>query len=230
MKDEALQKVAEITTDWAYMQELPVKIHNFQLQRLQQIHEDKYDLYSYANGAAHRSVTAYFHAETNEYKLRIQLGSFEFCLTECIAPSLETFEHLLCAQFNEIVSNLAEFKPAKVDALFESKHIVDWQFAFTLPERLEDFELFIRPSQPFRITNGSYIILDYEHFPSQSNFAIYYNVFRDEFFSDSRVAAVPDTDYEFDSHTLEELQDRISSCLAKRLKAIRTRAEKELYS
>ena len=230
MKDEALQKVAETTAEWAYMQELPETIHNFHLKRLNQIHEDKYDLYSYSDDAAHRSVTAYYHAETDEYKLRIQLGSFEFCLTECITPSLEVFEQLLRAQFDEILSNLADFNPAIDDVLFASKHIADWQFASSLPEKLEDFELFIRPSQPFRITNGSYIILDYEHFPSQSNFAIYYNVFRDEFFSDARVAAVPDTDYEFDSHTLEELQERISSCLAARLKAIRTRAEKELHS
>ena len=230
MKDEALQKVVETTAEWAYMQELPETIHNFHLKRLNQIHEDKYDLYSYADDAAHRSVTAYYHAETDEYKLRIHLGSFEFCLTECITPSLEVFEQLLRAQFDEILSNLAEFNPSKDDVLFASKHIADWQFASSLPEKLEDFELFIRPSQPFRITNGSYIILDYEHFPSQSNFAIYYNVFRDEFFSDARVAAVPDTDYEFDSHTLEELQERISSCLAARLKAIRTRAEKELHS
>ena len=230
MKDEALQKVAKTTAEWAYMQELPETIHNFRLQRLHQTHEDIYDLYSYADNAAHRSVTAYYHAETDEYKLRIRLGSFEFCLTECITSSLEIFEQLLRAQFEEILSNLSDFNPTKDDVLFKSKHIDDWQFASSLPERLEDFELFIRPSQPFRITNGSYIILDYEHFSSHSNFAIYYNVFRDEFFGDARVAAVPDTDYEFDSHTLEELQDRITSGLAARLKEIRTRAEKELHS
>ena len=230
MKDEALQKVAGKTADWAYLQELPETIHNFHLKPIQQIHEDIYDLYSYVDSAAHRSVTAYYYAETGEYKLRIQLGSFEFCLSEYITPSLEIFEQLLRAQLYEILSDLADLNPAKVDELFEAKHIINWQFASTLPDTLEEFELFIRPSRPFRITNGSYIILDYEHFPSRSNFAIYYNVFRDEFFSDARVASVPDTDYEFDSHTLEELQDRISSSLAERLKTIRIRAEKEFHA
>ncbi len=230
MKDEALQQVAKTITEWDYLKELPETIYNFHLQRIQQMHEDVYDLYSYVNNAAHRSVTAYYHAETNEYKLRIQIGSFEFCLTECITSSIDHFEQLLRERLNEIICDLTEFNPATLDIMFESKHIIDWQFAATLPERLEGFELFIRPSKPFRITNGSYIILDYEHFSSQSNFAIYYNVFRDEFFSDARVAAVPDTDYEFDSHTLEELQERISASLATRLKAIRTRAEKEIHS
>ena len=230
MKDEALQKVEKTISEWTYMQELPETIHNFHLNRLQQIHEDKYDLYSYTDDATHRSVTAYYHAETDEYKLRTQIGSFEFCSTECITPSLETFEGILRARLDDILCDLAESNPAKVDALFESKHILDWQFAATLPERIEEFELFIRPSHPFRITNGSYIILDYEHFPSQSNFAIYYNVFRDEFFSDARIASVPDTNYEFDSHTLDELQERISSNLSTRLKSIRIRAEKELHS
>ncbi|MBQ8697723.1 MAG: hypothetical protein IJ521_01810 [Schwartzia sp.] len=230
MKEDALQNVETIIADWAYMKALPQTIRSFHLQRLCNVHEDTYDLYAYVDEAAHRSATAYYHAETDEYKLRIQIGSFEFCLKECITPHLEDFEQILRMRLDDILMNMTKYNSNKSDIMFESKHIWDWPFAETLPERLEEFELFIRPSEPFRITNGSYIILDYEHFATQSNFAIYYNVFRDEFFGDSRIAAVPDTDYDFDSHTLEELQEKISLYLAPRLKTIRERAKEEFCS
>lgn len=225
MKEDALKKVEEATADWAYMKELPDTIRNFQLRRLCAAHEDIYDLYAYVDEAAHRSVTAYYHAETEEYKLRVQIGSFEFCVKECIVPNLKDFEQVLRARFDAILQDMRDFNSDREDMMFADKHILDWPFAETLPERLEEFELFIRPSKPFRITNGSYIILDYEHFASKSNFAIYYNVFRNEFFGDERIAAVPDTDYDFDSRTLEELQEKITLHLAPRLKMIRERAQ-----
>ncbi len=226
MKDEAIQKIKNETADWTYMKELPESIQSFQLHELRQVNEDMYDLYSYINEAAHRSATIYYHAETEEFKVRIHLGSFEFCVTECISPDLENFEQNLRRRFDDVLRDLSEFNPDHVDVMFKAKHILDWKFASTLPQNIEGFELFIHPSQPFRITNGSYIILDYEHFRLKSNLAIYYNIYRDEFFADERIAAVPDTDYDFDSETLDNLQEKISCFLAARLKTIRERAEK----
>lgn len=225
MKEEALKKAAEETADWAYIKELPETIHSYQLRHLRTVYDDIYDLYTYVDEAAHRSATVYFHAETEEYKVRVQIGSYEYCLREFIVPKLEDFEQLLRTRFNAILQDIMDFHSNQKDIIFEEKHIWDWPFAATLPERLEEFELFIRPSRPFRFTNGSYIILDYEHFASKSNFAIYYNVFRDEYFGDERIAAVPDTDYDFDSRTLEELQEKIALHLAPRLKTIRERAQ-----
>ncbi len=227
MKDEAIAHVKELVADWAYMKNLPPTIKNFQLQVLKEEYDDIYDLYRYVDDNLHCSATAYYHAETDEFKLRVQIGSFEFCNKECIAPTLEEFEDILSSRFDEILHHVVDFNMDKIETLFKDKHIVDWDYSSILPDQLEKFELFIRPSKPLRITNGSYVILDYENFSYNSNFVIYYNIFRDEFFSDARVAGVPDINYEFDSQSLEELQNKLSIHLSERLKTIRERAEKE---
>ena len=230
MKEETLKKVEEATANWAYMKELPDSIRNFGLRRLNFVHGDVYDLYAYVDEPAHKSATAYYHEETYEYKVRVQIGSFEFCLKEFIVSKLEDFEAVLRSRFDGILQEMMEFNPEHADKVFMEKHIQEWPFAKTLPERLEEFELFIRPSNPFHITNGSYIILDYEHFASKSNFALYYNVFRDEFFGDERIASVPDTDYDFDARTLDVLQEKLTSRLAPRLKKIREQAQNIISS
>ena len=73
MKDEAIAHAKEETADWKYMKELPETIRDFRLQRLQTNYDDIYDLYTYTNESLHRSVTVYYHAETNEYKLRFRV-------------------------------------------------------------------------------------------------------------------------------------------------------------
>lgn len=227
MKDEAIARVKEATADWEYMKNLPDSIREFHLQRLLTQDEDTYDLYAYTNDALHRSATVYYHAETDEYKLRLHIGSFEFCLEECIASSLENFEIVLRTRFDDILRNMTEFDSNKIELMIKKTNLFQWDFESLLPDQIEDFELFIRPSQPLRITNGSYVIIDYECFSLQSNFAIYYNIFRDEFFSDARIAGTPDINYEFDSQTLEQLQEKLEQHLKTRLQAIHDSAKKE---
>ena len=228
MKDEAIAHAKEETADWKYMKELPETIRDFRLQRLQTNYDDIYDLYTYTNESLHRSVTVYYHAETNEYKLRFRIGSFEFCHEECIAATLEDFEILLRKRFDNVLLDITSFDKTKIDSMLKRTNILEWDFSSVLPDNLDGFELFIRPSNPLRITNGSYIILDYEFFSCQSNFAVYYNIFRDEFFSDARIAGVPDVNYEFDSQTLEDLQNKLSVYLDSRLQTIRDSALKEI--
>ena len=228
MKAEAIAHVKEIVSDWAYMKNLPQEMQNFHLQILKKDYDDIYDLYRYVDEKSHCSATAYYHAETDEYKLRVQIGSFEFCLKECIAPRIEDFQNILDTQFEDILRRIMDFETEKIGMLFKEKQILEWDFSSLLPEHLENFELFIRPSKPLHITNGSYVILDYENFSYKSNFVVYYNIFRDEFFSDARIAGLPDINYEFDSQTLEELKTKLSLHLNERLKIIREQSETEI--
>ena len=228
MKDEAIARVKESTSDWEYMRNLPNVIRDFQLQRLLKQDEDIYNLYSYVNNPLHRSVTVYYHAETEEYKLRLQIGSFEFCLEECISSSLENFEQILRKRFDDILYGMIKFDYNKIELMLKKTNLFNWDYSSLLPDHIEEFELFISPSQPLHITNGSYVIIDYECFGLQSNFAIYYNIFRDEFFSDARIAGTPAINYEFDSHTLGELQEKIERHLKKQLRVIHESAKKKL--
>lgn len=228
MKDESIARVKEETVNWEYMKNLPDVINGFRLQRLLTQEEDTYNLYAYVNESLHRSATVYYHAETDEYKLRLRIGSFEFCMEECIASSLEDFEKLLRIRFDNILNGMVNFDGDKIEIMLKQTNILAWDFSSQLPEQIGNFELFIRPAQPLRITNGSYVIIDYECFGMQSNFAVYYNMFRDEFFSDARIAGTPDINYEFDSQTLDGLEEKLKQHLKVRLNVIIERAKKEL--
>ena len=96
-----------------------------------------------------------------------------------------------------------------------------------MPDVLDGFSLFIRPDAPFPVANGSYIILDYTDFSINSNFVIYFNIFRDEFFGESRIAGVPTVTYDFDAKNLPRLELTLKSKLARHLNAIRLSAQHE---
>ena len=55
--------------------------------------------------------------------------------------------------------------------------------------------------------NGSYIIFDYSDFALESNFIIYYNEFRSEFYGEARIKNIPEMNYTFDSDSLLELEE-----------------------
>ena len=134
------------------------------------------------------------------------------------------FEKLLKEQFDKILCDLETFNPKTVSCLIRAKHITDWDYHSLLPDALEGFTLYIRPSEPIRITNGSYIVFDYEDFSCDSNFIIYYNMFRDEFFGEARIRNIPDMNYIFDSNKLSELKEKLAVHLVPRLKEIHQRA------
>ena len=202
MKNEVKEKIDQELTSWEYMRNLPREWHGFTLNTQRVIEDDVYDFYRYENAALHRSLIAYYHAETREFKLRERVGLLEFCLIECIADNLAEYEALLKEKMEYFLLRLCRFEPETVSTLVEAAHITTWDYATLLPRELEGFSLFIQPSQPLRITNGSYIIVDYEDFAANSNFIIYYNVFRDDFFGEARVDGVPEICYEFDATNL----------------------------
>ena len=227
MKDETRERVEADIKDWAYLRELPDTWHGFALQRLALVAGDCYDIYRYENQALHKSVTAYFHEETHEYKLRVKIGLIEFCRIEFITAKFDVFEALLRAQFETVLAGLAQFDPASIGSIVRDKKIMTWEAAKELPETLEGFTLYIRPAEPVKINNGSYIVIDYVDFALESSVTVYYNIYRDEFFSEARIWNIPDVNYDFDSGTLSELEERLQTYLVPRLKEVRTRAEEE---
>lgn len=227
MKDETRDRVEADIKDWAYLRELPDTWHGFTLQRLALVAGDCYDIYRYENEELYKSVTAYFHEETHEYKLRVKIGLIEFCRIEFITAKFDVFEALLRAQFETVLAGLAQFDPASIGSIVRDKKIMTWEAAKELPETLEGFTLYIRPAEPVKINNGSYIVIDYVDFTLESSVTVYYNIYRDEFFSEARIWNIPDVNYDFDSGTLSELEERLQTYLVPRLQEVRTRAEEE---
>lgn len=224
MKDATKEKVETETADWQYLASLPASWHGFTFQKDMNIVGDMYDLFSYVNDSRHRRVTAYYHEETKEYKLRVRIGLTEFCRIDCIVMSITDFERLLAERLERILTELEQFLPDTMPSIVQEKKICEWDYKPYLPERYRDFVLFINPSEPVRITNGSYIIADYEDFAGENNFVVYYNVFRDEFFGEARIKRIPDVSYEFDSQSLALLSKKLEARLIPRLDEVLDRA------
>lgn len=227
MKEETIERVRQELDGWEYLEKLPDSWHGFALRRIEEPRGDCYDIFTYESEALHKSATAYFHEETHEYKLRIKIGLIELCRIEFITADFVVFETLLKKQLEPLLAELETFDPASVSSIVRAKEILTWKAGRELPEALEGFSLFIHPAQPVKISNGSYIIIDYVDFALESSVTVYFNIYRDEFFSEARIWNIPDVNYDFDSSTLPELEEHLQTYLVPRLQEVRLRAEAE---
>lgn len=226
MKEKTLEKLSEEIKDWHYVDTLPEEWFGYKLIKQNCDVGDKYDLFTYENEAANRSATAYFHEETMEYKFRVHIGLTNFCQIQYITSKLSTFEENLKKYLEHSIQDLAEYNPDSLGYIMREQRFTDWDYKDLLPDELEGFKLYIRPSAPVRVLNGSYIIFDYSDFDIESNFIIYYNEFRSEFYGEARIRKIPEMNYVFDAKIIPELEDKIRTNLIKRLHEIREKAIK----
>ncbi len=227
LKEKIIQRVQDEAGEWPYLAELPDELHSMQLQRLYRENEDMYELFSYTNEERHLGFCAYFHQETEEYKVRVWIGLTEFCLLQFITASFEVFQQHLQQYMEGAIQALTVYNPGNMSYVTRELCITEWDYQELLPERLEGFELFISPSAPVRVLNGSYIVFDYSDFALKSNFIIYYNEFRCEFFGEARIKNIPEMNYVFDSKSIPELEEKLREHLVERLREIRQRSMSE---
>lgn len=228
MKSKAKEKIQnDLYVDekeWKYLNELKENFLGFVLKKEMQEDDDVFNVFSYENSELHKSVNAYFHEETMEYKLSITIGLITFCDISFFTNNIMEFEKNLRENLEEVIQNLAKFDRKNISYLLEEKEIFDWKYDEILPNELEGFSLFSTPKTPTKITNGSYIIFDYVDFSINSGFTIYYNIFRDEFFGESRVKNLPIVTYDFDSKNIKELEEKLKKYMVNYLKDIREKA------
>ena len=189
-----------------FFDKIPAQIEGFTLKKILLADGDKFNYFTYENISTHRSLTAYFHEETKEYKVRVKLGLTEFCLTNFFTSNFEHFTKTLTAELEHALKNLAAQVDADSDILISDKKFSTWTYGQNLPQNLEGFELFIAPKFPVRITNGSYIIINYSNFENNVDFNILYNVYGDNFSGESQIGGVHHPSYIFDATNLTELE------------------------
>lgn len=221
MKEETVKQIAEAIAGWAYLKNLPQEWHGFKLQLIMRADGDIYDICTYKNEETKRKVTLYYHDETKEYKLRTNIGLTEFCNCDFIMPDLGSLEKVLKKRLESVIHDIAVFHRDAIDSIVIDKKILEWNYLSRIPAAIEGFTRFIMPQEPLKVINGSYIIFDYCDFENESSFAIYYNIFRDEFFGEAKIRNIPDVNYVFDSHELAELEEKLELHLIERLQEIR---------
>jgi len=217
MNTDIKDKLADEFTAANFFEKIPTEIEGFTLKKILAESGDKFIYFTYENISTHRSFTAYFHTETMEYKARVKIGLTEFCLTNFFTDNFERFTQNLNAEMSDAIKKLAAPLDAESDILIADKKFSEWSYGQSLPQNIADFELFITPKNPVKITNGSYIIINYSNFEKNCDFSIVYNVYKDNFSGESQIGGVNHPSYIFDAKDLKTLEGILHKSLVKEL-------------
>ena len=221
MKDEIKNKLAAEFKAANFFCEIPTEIKGFTLKKILDDAGDKFIYFVYENLDAHKSLTAYFHEETREYKVSVKIGLTEFCLTKFFTEDFTHFKKILTSELEREINNLVAKVAAEDDIFIADQNFSNWIYGQNLPKNLAGFELFIAPKNPVLITNGSYIIINYSDFLNGCDFNIFYNVYGNNFSGESQINGVHHPIYIFDANNLSELEKILSENLQPELEKIR---------
>jgi len=221
MNSDLKQKIENETHNWQYAEELAEDKYGFKLNKIFAEFGNKYDLFEYSN-ANHCRIKAYYDEDTREYKVRVKIGCNEYCKPYFFAGELAQFESLLKGYFDE---ELSKFNSRCKNSLV-AKDLGEWKYAQELPEELEGFKLFIKPTEAVEYTNGSYIILDYSDFATESSLSILHNIYKNDYGNEVVIRGESYISDDFGASSVEELEELLKEKLTEKLREIREMAEK----
>ncbi|SDF47944.1 hypothetical protein [Sporolituus thermophilus] len=225
-----MEKIIQQINEWPFLRQLPETMMDFRLVVELKQYGTQYRIFTYSNLNRRRNFSVLYDQTTKEYFVRLVIGLTEFYDIRFIADDLNTFETLLAANMEQSLRSLAGFDQTSLCSVFRAKKIIEWPFGGQLPEKVAGFDLFIRPTEPVRGINGSYIIIDYSDFAAESGLLIFYNIYRDEFFGELRVRRTPQVVSAFDAKTLAELEENIKANLQITLQNLRKQLNMEKVS
>ena len=203
-----------------FFEKLPTKIDDYTLKKILMDDGDKFFYFTYENISTHRSLTTYFHNETKEYKISVSIGLTEFCLTNFFTNDFNHFTEIVIDKLDGTIKKISAQIDTESDIFIADKKFLTWQYGKDLPKNFVGFELFIEPKNPVKITNGSYIIINYSDFKSNLELSIFYNVYSDTFSGESQIGGVHQPIYVFDAKNLNELEKILIENLENELKKI----------
>ena len=220
MKDELKNKIAAEAEAANFFDKLPTEIFGFTLKKIFAEDDDKFIYFTYENFQTHRALTAYFHEETKEYKVRVKIGLNEFCLTKFFTEDFNHFGEIILAELENALKSFSE-NPNEKNPLIKEKNFPAWQYGKNLPKNIAGFELFITPENPVELTNGDYIIINYSDFSAQSDFNLTYNIYNENFSAELKINLVSQVSYLFDSENLPDLEKKLEQNLSSELERMK---------
>lgn len=203
--------------EWSFLRNLPQVMLGFSLDATKRELGSRTQFFSYRDVEKHLEFCAMYDKNTKEYNVRRKMGLTEFCDVDFCAADVPGFERLLKARMQESLNRMSFFDENAIDSIVKKKGILEWGRELQLSQRCLGFVLFISPAEPLKVINGSYIVLDYSDFATESNLVIYYNMFRDDFFAEIRINRLPEMTTLFDAGNTKELGVVLSKNLEKAL-------------
>ena len=82
MLPEIKQRIENEINEQDFFNNLRDDVYEFKLIKSFREVGNLYELFSYLNSTKHRGLRVYYHADTNEYRISVNFGLNEFCLTE----------------------------------------------------------------------------------------------------------------------------------------------------
>ena len=227
MAEAFTEKIDAALAESSVLDELPAEIEGFVLSKERQMSEGQYDFFCYDHAAKHRAVVGFYDASTASYKLRVEIGVVSFALPSFIYGDFVTFGCELTRNLPRVMAGLHADTLTTQELLPVRESLEKWAYGKELPEEIEGYTLFVRPSAPAELTNGSFLIIDYVDFSRRNDVGIYYNCYRNEFFGEYHAAGMPYVSYSFDAESLEELEQRLKLHLVHYLREASARSELE---
>lgn len=209
--------ILAVLENWEFVKGLPVDVKGFGLSVGVKKVNDEIDIFSYECAQKRKKVRGYYNCATKDYMLKRIFGLNDCCEMEYITPDIKEFERLLADGLVGFVVSMAEFTRESVSSILADKGLFDWEYGKELPESLCDFELYVRPYEPIGLISGLVVVIDYSDFADGSQFVIYYNMLRDEFYAEKKVKGVIYTVAGFEAKDLKGLAvvlaERLEDCL-----------------
>ena len=227
MAKEFTKEVDEALAACVLLDTLPKELDGFMLAPMRQEHEGQYDFFLYDAPAEHRAIVGFYDSATKTYKVRVVVGVVSFALSSFVCGDLETFGRELTRNLPRVTAELHADALASQELAPVCDAIRTWSHGAALAEELEGFSLFVQPSAPAQLTNGSFLIIDYVDFAKGNDVGIYYNCYRNEFFGEYHVAGMPYVSYDFDAEDLEGLEQRLELHLVRYLRLVAAQWAKE---
>ncbi|WP_425057665.1 hypothetical protein SCACP_21900 [Sporomusa carbonis] len=220
-----MKKIIEQVNGWEFLKNLPANLCGFTLINELMTCGSQYRIFTYHNPKYRRSFTILYDKATKDFLARTVIGLTEFCDINFITGDLAALEKVLTERMEKTLWQLVNFDPACLCTQFIDKKVLEWSYAEQLPKFLAGFEMFISPAQPVKALNGSYVIIDYSDFITESNLNVNYNIFRDEFFGEIRLRRTPVMTADFDAKTLPDLEEKLKVGLSATLEDLRLKLQ-----
>ncbi|MBP2640208.1 MAG: hypothetical protein H6Q66_1159 [Firmicutes bacterium] len=216
-----MKEIEKQIQEWPYLTTLPEKIGGFTLVREAESSKAQVHIFTYANSDRHLFFSVAYDSNTDDFLCKVIIGLNEYYDVNFIAADLPGLETVLNSKMGKLLGGLERFDPKQLGSIFQEKKILDWTYVAQLPQEVAEFHLFIRPDAPIKVLNGSFVIIDYSDFATESHLVICYNVFRDDFYGEIHLRRLPQMSGLFDAKTLSELAEQLKSHLVPVLKEMR---------
>lgn len=195
--------------NWTYLQELPQKNEDFVLTVAMLEVKEMFVIFRYVCQERCRQVICFYNKTTGDFMLRRVYGLNEYNDMAFITPSLEVFEKLLREKLDAVIQSMYVFHREQASLLLAKTGLLEYDFKDLLPQSLCGFSLYIKPSEPVAMINGSHVVLDYSDFTKDAQLVIYYNELKCEFYAEKKVRGIVQTTGCMDARNIKDLCKRL---------------------